>query len=226
MKPGRSLVFLLLFFGSVSQQVSAQQLKPGFNKSELREALLVNMRTGSDSAVYEALPEPEKYTLAYESDEVGLLNVWALWLNDNNNTGIISIRGTVPAMESWLANFYAAMVPAKGELILSEQDTFKYQLAENQKAAVHIGWLISTAYLYRDMLPKIDSVYQEGIKDFIITGHSQGGGISYLLTAYLVNLQKYGDLPEDINFKTYSTAAPKPGNLYFAYDYEQRSQNG
>lgn len=57
-------------------------------------------------------------------------------------------------------------------------------------------------------------------------GHSQGGGISYLLTAYLYNLQKQKLLSSDIRFKTYCSAAPKPGNLYFAYDYEAMTQGG
>ncbi len=51
-------------------------------------------------------------------------------------------------------------------------------------------------------------------------GHSQGDAINYLLTAYLYSLQKQNKLPLDIRFKTYCSAAPKPGNLYFAYHYE------
>ncbi len=39
-------------------------------------------------------------------------------------------------------------------------------------------------------------------------------------------MQKQGKLPEDIRFKTYCTAAPKPGNLYFAYTYEALTQEG
>jgi len=57
-------------------------------------------------------------------------------------------------------------------------------------------------------------------------GHSQGGAIAYLLTAYLYNLQKQGVLPADIRFKTYCSAGPKPGNLFFAHEYEAMTQNG
>lgn len=118
------------------------------------------------------------------------------------------------------------MTPAKGEFKVSNDYTFQYELSSNKHAAVHTGYLLSTAFLSREMLPKIDSCYKAGIKNFLIMGHSQGGGISYLLTAHFYNLQSKGVLPADIRFKTYCSAAPKPGNLYFAYDYENRTQNG
>ncbi len=70
------------------------------------------------------------------------------------------------------------MVPAQGELKLSNDFTFKYHLAENPRAAVHVGWLIGVAYLAKDILPKIDSCYKKGIKEFIIMGHSQGGALT------------------------------------------------
>jgi len=47
-----------------------------------------------------------------------------------------------------------------------------------------------------------------------------------LLTAYLHGLQNEGKLPQNLRFKTYCGAAPKPGNLYFAYEYEALTQNG
>jgi hypothetical protein len=118
------------------------------------------------------------------------------------------------------------MVPARGRLIISEADTFNYMLANDEKAAVHIGWLIGTAFLSKDILPKIDSLYKSGIKDFLLMGHSQGGAINYLLTAYLYSLQRQKILPNDIRFKTYCSAAPKPGNLFFAYYYEFITKGG
>jgi hypothetical protein len=161
----------------------------------------------------------------YSSRVVGLENYWQLWKSDSGKA-VISIRGTTASMQSWLANFYAAMVPAQGTLRLSETDSFPYKLAADPKAAVHIGWLVSTAYLSKDIVPRIEKLYNEGIKDIFITGHSQGGAISYLITAHLYSLQKQGLLPSDIRFKTYCSAAPKPGNLYFAYEYEASTQDG
>ncbi len=85
---------------------------------------------------------------------------------------------------------------------------------------------MSMAYLSKDILPRIDSCYKKGIKEFLLMGHSQGGAINYFLTAHLYSLQKQKLLPTDIRFKTYCSAAPKPGNLYFAYEFEALTLNG
>jgi hypothetical protein len=119
------------------------------------------------------------------------------------------------------------MVPARGELEISNNNKFKYNLASHPNAAVHVGWLFATAFLSADIIPRIEELYsQQNVKDFIILGHSQGGAIAFLLTAHLYSLQKSGALPLDIRFKTYCSAAPKPGNLFFAYEYEALTQNG
>lgn len=118
------------------------------------------------------------------------------------------------------------MVAAKGTLQLEKNFTFDYDLSDDPKAAVHVGFLVSTAYLSRDILPKIDSLYKTGIKDFIIAGHSQGGAITYLLTSYLESLKNENKLPHDVRFKTCASASPKPGNLFYAYQYENLTRGG
>lgn len=201
-----------------------QKLKPGFDKAEYIELLKVSAQFGSDTYV-SAFPAPQRFRLAYRSPIVGLDNKWDLW-TDTQSVGVLSIRGTTANSVSWLGNFYAAMVPAKGEVQLSGSDTLRYELATNPRAAVHVGWLVSMGFLVKDMLPKIDSCYRVGIKDMLIMGHSQGGAIAFLLTAYLRSLQKQSRLPADLQFKTYCSAGPKPGNLYFAYEYETATQAG
>ena len=62
------------------------------------------------------------------------------------------------------------MIPAKGQLQISNTERFEYDFAENPKAAVHVGWTIATAFLSKDMLPKIDSFYNKGSHDFYIVG--------------------------------------------------------
>jgi len=57
-------------------------------------------------------------------------------------------------------------------------------------------------------------------------GHSQGGAIAYLLTSHLHQLRKTGKLPADIIIKTYCSAAPKPGNLFYAYEFESMTSEG
>jgi len=202
----------------------AQKLKPGFDKAEYIELLRMNAKIG-DAARFKQVPKPEHFNLNYRSPVMGLSNMWELW-SSQDSIAAISIRGTTGEQVSWLANFYAAMVPATGRLTLSNTDTFNYKLADNPNAAVHAGWLIAMGFLAKDILPRLDSCYKAGIRDFFIVGHSQGGGIAYLLTAYLYALQKANILPDDLRFKTYCSAGPKPGNLYFAYDYEKYTAGG
>lgn len=215
-----SLLFLLLVLAAVSQN-----LQPGFSKAEYAELMKVSARSSASPSYFEKLPAPQHFKMLYQSPVMGLDNLWDLWIN-KNNMAAISIRGTTKNAVSWLANFYAAMVPAKGSLQVSSDFNFKYELASDPKATVHTGWLICAAFLSRDMLPKIDSLYKKGVRNFFITGHSQGGAIAFLITSYLYHLQQQQLLPADIHFKTYCSAAPKPGNLYYAYDYESLTQKG
>ncbi|HTO16779.1 MAG TPA: lipase family protein [Edaphocola sp.] len=217
-----SLLFLFLF---AKVFAFGQQLHPGFDKNEYKELMLISARTTASPDYYKDYPEPSNFRMIYQSKPIGLDNLWDLWTNDKN-VAVISLRGTTEKPESWLANFYAAMVPAKGELKLNDKEVFHYQLAQNPKAAVHVGWLLSMAYLSKEIVPKIDSLYKTGTKEFLIMGHSQGGAISFLLTSYLYNLQQISQLPKDIRFKTYCSAAPKPGNLYYSYEYEAMTQAG
>jgi hypothetical protein len=77
-----------------------------------------------------------------------------------------------------------------------------------------------------DIEGKIKEHYAKGVKEFILTGHSQGAGITYLLRSYLFYRTKAGALPADIVYKTYCSAAPKPGNLFYAYDYDFINRGG
>lgn len=215
---------LLVFASLYASIVSAQHLKPGFDKTECIELLKIGANFG-DSLYKSRIPEPVVFKMIYRSPIVGMDNCWELWV-DNNGLAVISLRGTTKEATSWLENFYAAMVPAKGELHLSDSLIFKYDLVSNPRAAVHVGWLLGVGFLSYDILPKIDSLYKTGIKEFVVTGHSQGGALAFLTTSWLYSLQKQNRLAADIRFKTYSFAGPKVGNLYYAYDYEAMTQYG
>lgn len=217
------LILMLLL--KISCATFSQVLQPGFSKEEYRELMYVSTRTTASPDYYNKFPEPADFKMVYQSQPIGLDNLWDFWVSEDKRA-VISIRGTTSKSESWLANFYAAMVPAKGKLQLPENKVFTYELARSPDAAVHVGWLLSTAYLSEEIVPRIKEYYAQGFKDIIITGHSQGGAISFLLTAHLYGLQRNNELPTDIRFKTYCSAAPKPGNLHFAYEYEAMTYGG
>lgn len=218
----RFSLFLLLVTAPLTGPLGAQphKLKAGFEKTEFIDMLRV-AAGHIDSLTIEL---PQGYTRVYRSPIVGLDNRWELW-GGQNGIGVISIRGTTLDPVGWLENIYAAMVPATGQLQLSATESFAYKLAKNPRAAVHAGWLIGMAYLAKDILPKLDSCIQKGTREFIITGDSQGGAIAFLMTSYLYG-QLGNRLPAGLRFKTYCIAAPKPGNLSYAYDYEITTQGG
>ncbi len=212
---------LLLILTSFSAQA---QLKPGFDVQEYLELLRVSRRQ-ADTLKGDLTPLPTQYKRVYRSPIGPLLNRWELWTG--NQSAVISIRGTTKDQTSWLENFYAAMVPAVGQLHINDSTLFKYHLADHPKAAVHIGWLLGMAELSKTVIPKIQELYQkQGIKNIYIVGHSQGAAIAYLLRSHLAWLQREKVISTDITFKTYCSAPPKPGNLYYAYDYNYLTRGG
>lgn len=217
--------FLISLYLIVSQNILyANDLKPGFSKTEYLEMLkLYSWQSKEDFSDTASLKS--RFRLAYRSPIVGLQNRWDLCLS-NDSVAVIDIRGTVGNSTSWLENFYSAMVPASGSITLSNNFVFNYHLADNPRAAVHAGWLLGTGFLASSIVSKIDSCVSLGFHNFIITGHSQGGAIAYLMTSHLLHLQKTGYWKQKIQFKTYCSAAPKPGNLYYAYDYESDTYGG
>lgn len=222
------IILTLTFTGAGAQSV----LQPGFDAREYSAMLRIDF-TGQDSLSTTSRTDtgfhvnpPEGYVRRYQSPEVGFKNRWSMWYRKDRKLAVVSIRGTIADAASWLANFYAAMVPANGSLQLSDSNTFSYHLAADDKAMVHVGWLVSLGYLAPTMVQQIRQAYDQGIHEFIISGHSQGGAISFLAASYLHYLVESGDLPKDIVFKTYCSAGPKPGNLYYAYDFDFITRNG
>ncbi len=218
-------VLLIVLIGVSFSGSSQPGLKPGFDAKEYM-ALFSGIRRGiirGDSTQRER--SGDTLSRIYTSPEVGLKNRWNLFLR-NDGTAVISIRGTVGDAKSWLANFYAAMIPASGVLHLNDSTRFNYTLAEDKRAAVHAGWALSMAYLAPDIVKKIKEYAGKGVKNYYIIGHSQGAAIAFMLRSYLFYLQKNGGIPQDIKFKTYCSAAPKPGNQYYAYDFEFINRGG
>ncbi len=195
-------------------------LQPGFQASEYQDLLEIN--TAISGWKTSKIQSPSKYKHLYTSAASKLDNQWSYWKHENGSVGVIAIRGTTGNGASWLENFYAAMIPAHGVLHFKDGTAFSYHLADREDAAVHTGWTIGLSYIADSILLTIREEIAAGVKQFYLTGHSQGGAITYLLAAWL----KYQSLPEDVQFKVYCSAAPKPGNTGFAYDFEFTYRDG
>lgn len=200
----------------------AQVLKPVADKVEIHNSLQLATDIQKEFPT-DSLYKITNYKNVYRSQEMGLTNRWGLYYNDKTKVYEIVIRGSVNKGVSWLANYYAAMIPSSGEVRLDQKTKVNYNLSADKRATVHAGWTIASLYLMQDIQPKIDSLVKLNQKEFIISGHSQGAAIAYLITANLQNQQLLNQLPKDIIFKTYAIAPPKPGNLYFSYQYEKLS---
>lgn len=215
--------FLLFIFVFSLSSVHAQVLHPGFELKEYEELLsVIDHQNAFFDTTNARFPVGSNYSLAYSSPEMGLKNKWDLWKR-SDKVGVVVLRGTVPSPVSWLANFYSGMIPATGELQLNDSTVFKYQLAQDPKAGVQAGWTTSLAYIGPDIAEKIKFAYAEGYHEFIICGHSQGGALAFLVRSYLEYLP---GMPKDILYKTYCSAAPKPGNMYYSYDFDYINRTG
>jgi pimeloyl-ACP methyl ester carboxylesterase len=205
--------------------VSAQVLQPGFDATEYID-VLERSNQQVEPAFRGKLPKEAMYARVYRSPEVGLHNQYEIWLHKDKSIMAINLRGSTSDMDSWLENFYSAMAPATGSLKLTDSFTFHYKFANDPRAAVHIGWTIGIAAMAPDIVDKIRRFHAEGVKQIIIEGHSQGGALAYLLSSYLHYMVADGSLPHDLVIKTYCSAAPKPGNLFYSYDFDYINRGG
>jgi len=194
-------------------------LEKGFDPNEYYNLILISAKQ-YDSVYWKnsKLPMPDGYKMTYRSQVVGLENRWDMWTRDKH-PAVISIRGTTASSLSWLENFYAAMVPAEGKIKIDSLGYKNYKLADVTNSAVHVGWLIGLLSIAPTVVEQIKLCYSKGIKEFLIIGHSQGGALAYLLYSYLY-YENGLNLPKDIKYKIYCSAAPKPGNQYYAFDFD------
>ncbi len=215
---------LILLAVILNLTLSAQtKLKPGFDAQEFLDVLKLEWAHQDSGSKYEHAVLPLNYKRVYRSPEVGLKNKFDFWLRDDT-VGVICLRYTVGGT-SWLENFYSGMIKAQGSLKLNDSTTFKYKFSNDEKAFVHHGWTIGIAHLAPLVTNVINEYYKKGVKEIIIIGHSQGAALSFLMRSYLQYAPE-SIVPKDINYKVYCCAAPKPGNLFYAYDFDFITRNG
>lgn len=211
-------VFFLLIF-----HVNALDSK--FSISEY--VATVNMNFCQLGTLHDTMAcKPKDWQRLYRSPVVGMDNRFDIWKRDTDGLIGISMRGTTPRAISWMQNFYSAMIPAKGTIQINDSLQFEYVLAERADAAVHIGWTYALGAMHVYLLEQISKQYENGSRDFLIFGHSQGGALSYLTFAYVHYLKRRSLLPRDLRFKMVASASPKVGNIHFAYDFESYSSSG
>ncbi|WP_051350386.1 lipase family protein [Dyadobacter alkalitolerans] len=199
-------------------QVPDYHFGPGFDPRECLDMLRLNQAFGDSVGANRFSDYRPGYQFLHRSQAFGLDNVWDLWLR-KDSTVVLMLRGTTGNGKSLFANFYCAMIPAQGSVVLHKSDTLHYQLATEPRAAVHAGWLLGFAFLAKDIAPRLDSLYNRGYHRYMVAGHSQGGALCYYVSAWLWQLRKQARY-SDLQIKTYATAPPKMGNMYFAYDYD------
>lgn len=218
-------ILLSLSLLTLTTSAFCQKMTARFCLDEYKECLCMASHfkdfPGIDSIYF--TPKPQQFERQWISPVVGFDNQWELWQSKDSILAI-SIRGSIVTPVSWMGNFHAGMVPATGHYTLGKR--FEYTLCNDSEAYVHAGWLGGMLCLSESIIHKIDSCHKEGYNDFIITGHSQGGAIATLLTAYLRHRQANGLLSSKIRFKTYCSAAPKAGDYVFACHYEHMTRGG
>ena len=218
-------VFLQIFATSlllISNNIYA--LDKDFSIKEYTETLKMNFcQVGK---LYDTTScKPADWQRLYRSPIVGMDNRFDVWKRDGDSVIGISLRGTTPRAISWMENFYAAMVPAQGLMQINDSVFFEYCFAKKEDAAVHVGWTYALGAMHIDLLDQVKLHYAQGNKNVLLFGHSQGGALAILAYAYFHYLKKSGALPSDIRFKMVASAAPKVGNIHFAYDFEAYTPN-
>jgi len=161
---------------------------------------------------------PEGYEKRYTSGTFGMDNKYQVYVKEN--IAVINFRGSTDKQLSWVENFHASMIPAKGVITVNGK-RFEYCFAKDSAAAVHSGYALGIAFLEQELMYQIKSLNREGIYNIILTGHSQGGALANMFRAYLENLP--ANILKGKNFfKTYTFAAPMTGNKNFANEYNRR----
>jgi len=195
------------------------QLASDFSKTETLNAIaLCNSFTFLEVLKNDDEIIPNGFKKVYNSTATATDNLFQIYQNEG--VAYIVFRGSTSNMYSWMQNISSAMIPAKGTMEINGED-INYNFANDTSAAVHGGYALGVVLMSKELLAQIKVLYNQGIDEILITGHSQGGSLAVMTRAYLENLPK-NVLAAGITYKTYAFAAPLVGNRAFAAEYKGR----
>lgn len=216
---------LTIVFNGCSNPRVPSNLKSGFDANEARDLIQIcNSFSyidlhGSDSEIL-----PKNYKKFYTSPVYGMDNKFQIYTKQDASVGVIHFRGSTSKQISWLENLYASMIPVKDKISIND-DIFKYQLGEQDESHVHAGYTLAIYFMKDDLLKQISELNKQGIYDFYITGHSQGGALAQVFRAYFDYLPNK-ELNKKNTFKVYAFANPMIGNTSFSNEYYKKYGEG
>ncbi|MCB9170264.1 MAG: lipase family protein [Flavobacteriales bacterium] len=213
-----SILGLALLAIALPEQVARAHFGPGFDPAEARDMMMLcTTHTFKDLYGDDHAMIPDGYERVYIAFDRGLDNMFQVFRR--GGVGVIEFRGSTADPLSWMENIHSAMIPARGTIDIDGR-SFDYDLADDTAAAVHAGYTLGIGFLADDVVDELLKLHQQGIRDILITGHSQGGALALLMRAYLERSSPMR-LPEDLRFKTYAFANPMVGNAAFVAEYER-----
>lgn len=216
---GMKLTSSILIAFLLVAAAAKSQIRSGFDPLEARDLIQICNSFGyldlygSDSEIL-----PKGYQKVYTSPAYGMDNKFQIYTK--GKTGVIHFRGSTTKQSSWLENLYASMIPVKDKISIDGK-VFSYQVGEKEESRVHAGYTLAIYFFKDDLLEQIRKLNKEGIYDFYITGHSQGGALAQIVRAYFAYLPEK-ELSKENNFKVYAFANPMVGNGSFAAEYSQK----
>jgi hypothetical protein len=198
---------------------------PGFDPAEALALIAISAALEGDNP---APAIPANWQLDFDSPELGPFeNKYQIWKNtDVSGQYALVIRGTVDKRGSILEDLLSVMIPASGTLPLGSVQ-LSYTLAAEPNAGIHLGFTLGLGFLLFDGLNGIVAqLYARlgQIQELFVAGHSQGAAVATLCRSFF----QYSPVakPLGLTYKTYVFAQPKPGNDYYAYDFETVAGNG
>lgn len=212
-------------------------LTPGFDKTEAKDLLeicakLNITRVKGDPSFGKpmdatptplpSVPEPQNWSRVYALDSTASPdhNYFEIWQHKTaRNRYALGIRGTTQAIGSIIEDVRALSLPAASKEGNSKVKR-PYRFASDPRATIHIGFTTGVMSIIDKIVEQMQRFsVGEGPHEWFITGHSQGAAVATLCRSYLYYQPLTGI--ENITYKTYVFAQPKPGDTYYGYDFEK-----